>query len=58
IGKPAPLAFHTYILNGYTWLDEVLNGHPDRMHNQLGMSAGLLWADLVATSGLCDSRYV
>ncbi|KAJ7055430.1 hypothetical protein C8F01DRAFT_930142, partial [Mycena amicta] len=61
IGKPAPRPFHTSILTGYAWLNEILNGHPDRIRNELGMTSTmftLLWTELVTTCGLCDSRYV
>ncbi|KAJ7054818.1 hypothetical protein C8F01DRAFT_920817, partial [Mycena amicta] len=59
--KSPPRPFHTSLLTGFAWLNEILTGHPDRTRNQLGMSSAmftLLWAELVATCGLCDSRYV
>jgi hypothetical protein len=28
---------HTSILTGQRWLEELLNGHPTRFYNQLGM---------------------
>ncbi|KAJ7488039.1 hypothetical protein FB451DRAFT_962320, partial [Mycena latifolia] len=52
---------HTSILTGRAWLDEVLLGHPDRCHRELGMSAlefSLLWAELAANGHLADSRFI
>jgi hypothetical protein len=59
--RPGPRPMHTSILTGRRWLDEVLAGHPDRCRRELGMSAlqfALLWAELVATADLMDSRHV
>lgn len=59
--RPLPRSMHTSILTGRAWLDEVLLGHPDRCHRELGMSAlefSLLWAELAAIGGLADSRFV
>ncbi|KAF7349567.1 putative nuclease HARBI1-like protein [Mycena sanguinolenta] len=52
---------HTSILSGSLWIDEILLGHPDRCHRELGMSAALfllLLAELVATGDLADSCFV
>ncbi|KAL1749642.1 hypothetical protein FB107DRAFT_167893, partial [Schizophyllum commune] len=29
--------YHTSKLSGQEWVDELINGHPDRIHNELGM---------------------
>jgi hypothetical protein len=33
----AKIAYHTSILTGEGWVLELLNGHPERMHTELGM---------------------
>ncbi|KAF7324140.1 putative nuclease HARBI1-like protein [Mycena kentingensis (nom. inval.)] len=56
-----PRPFHTSSLTGALWLDELLCGHPDRIHQQLGMSAMmflLLAAELVQLGGLENSKWV
>ncbi|KAF7340828.1 putative nuclease HARBI1-like protein [Mycena sanguinolenta] len=61
IERPLPRPMHTSILSGSLWIDEILLGHPDRCHRELGMSAALfllLLAELVATGDLADSRFV
>jgi hypothetical protein len=49
---------HTSILNGLTWLNEVLHGHPAHCYRELGMSAlqfALLWAELASMGDLGDT---
>ncbi|KAF7370409.1 putative nuclease HARBI1-like protein [Mycena sanguinolenta] len=61
IERPLPRPMHTSILSGSLWIDEILLGHPDRCHRELGMSTALfllLLAELVATGDLADSRFV
>ena len=61
VERPMPRPMHTSILTGKGWLDEVLHGHPDRCHRELGMSAlqfSLLWAELAANGELADSRFI
>ena len=36
-----PEPYHTSILSGEGWVLELLTGHPDRIKNELGMSADL-----------------
>ena len=33
----AKIAYHTSILTGEGWVLELLNGHPERMHTELGV---------------------
>lgn len=55
---------HTLILIGLTgqlWLDKLLEGHPLRFHEQMGISRPgfrKLSHELQLYSGLKDSRYV
>ncbi|KAJ7112883.1 hypothetical protein C8R46DRAFT_821548, partial [Mycena filopes] len=52
---------HTSILTGQDWLDEILNGHPERCLDQLGMYPGaflLLCWEFTMNGGLEDSRYI
>ncbi|KAJ6535528.1 hypothetical protein B0H19DRAFT_963358, partial [Mycena capillaripes] len=35
--RPIPIPRHTSILTGQDWLDELINGHPERCLDQLGM---------------------
>ncbi|KAJ7222164.1 hypothetical protein GGX14DRAFT_662779 [Mycena pura] len=34
---PDPIPYHTSTLSGYAWFQEVYNGHPDRIHCELGV---------------------
>src|ERR1700761_1134361 len=59
--SPEPIPMHPSILTGQRWLDELLNGHPQRCLNQLGMypaSFCLLWWEMVTNGGLVDGRFV
>ncbi|KAG2074033.1 hypothetical protein BDR04DRAFT_966978, partial [Suillus decipiens] len=29
--------YHTSILSGHAWVQELVNGHPDQIKNELGM---------------------
>lgn len=54
-------AYHTSILSGRKWLDELLTGHPQRFLDQMGMAKHVfrhLLNDLRIHCGLSDSRYV
>ncbi|KAJ6494488.1 hypothetical protein C8R45DRAFT_769106, partial [Mycena sanguinolenta] len=48
---------HTSILTGQDWLDELINSHPDRCLDQLGMYAAalLLCWEFKKNGGLGDS---
>ena len=55
-----PEPYHTSILSGEGWVLELLTGHPDRIKNELGMSADL-FNELIAILRNCDhvnSRFV
>ncbi|KAF7337368.1 putative nuclease HARBI1 [Mycena sanguinolenta] len=61
IERPLPRPMHTSILSGSLWISEILLGHPERCHREIGMSAPvflLLLAELVAAGDLADSRFV
>jgi hypothetical protein len=52
---------HTSILTGQRWLEELLNGHPTRFYNQLGMKKLVfcrLLLELRVKSGLHDTKHV
>jgi len=53
-------AYHTSLLSGHAWVQELLNGHPGRIRCELGVSHqvfNLLLSDLRGM-GYKDSRYV
>ncbi|KAJ7096851.1 hypothetical protein C8R44DRAFT_643776 [Mycena epipterygia] len=37
LDRPIPIPCHTSILTGQDWLDEIINGHPERCLDQLSM---------------------
>src|ERR1700678_2098992 len=52
--------YHTLILSGYAWLQELLHGHPERIRTELGVHKEIFLA-LVAelqSMGHGNSRYV
>ena len=54
-------AQHTSVLRGQQWVDELLEGHPARFKNEMGMSKlvfNRLLEVLEEDGGLKDSRYV
>ncbi|KAF7342628.1 putative nuclease HARBI1-like protein [Mycena sanguinolenta] len=56
-----PIPRHTSILTGQDWLDEIINGHPDRCLDQLGMYPAaflLLCSEFQRNGGLGDSRHI
>ncbi|KAJ7078251.1 hypothetical protein C8R44DRAFT_580995, partial [Mycena epipterygia] len=56
-----PIPFHTSQLTGQSWLTELLEGHPDRFRDQLGMAKHVfhrLSFELQAFSGLVCTKYV
>ncbi|KAF7328442.1 putative nuclease HARBI1-like protein [Mycena sanguinolenta] len=59
--RPIPIPRHTSILTGQDWLDEMLNGHPERCLDQLGMYPAaflfLCW-EFERNGELGDSRYI
>ncbi|TFK59920.1 hypothetical protein BDN72DRAFT_729736, partial [Pluteus cervinus] len=59
--QPVPQPMHTSILTGQRWLDELLDGHPQRFREQLGISQEAfrtLSRDLQVNYGHHDSRFV
>ncbi|KAF7371821.1 putative nuclease HARBI1-like protein [Mycena venus] len=58
---PEPIPMHTSILTGQRWLSELLDGHPDRLRDQLGLAKHVFFRllfELQAYSGLVDTKYV
>jgi len=53
--------FHTSVLTGKLWIEELLNGHPDRIKDQLGCRKHVfrrLVTALRKHASLCDSKHV
>jgi hypothetical protein len=52
--------YHTSALTGEAWVRELLNGHPERIRNELGVHKhvfdGLMFS--LTTAGLGSSKYV
>ena len=55
-----PEPYHTSILSGQMWVDELLDGHPDRIRCELGLRKGTFHELLHALRcfGAADSKYV
>jgi hypothetical protein len=52
--------YHTSALSGYAWTQELIRGHPDRIHTELGVRLHVFFALLVELrlAGLEDSRFI
>jgi hypothetical protein len=52
--------YHTSVLTGHAWVQELINGHPDWIKTELGMRKHVFHALLheLWTCGLCDSKYI
>jgi len=52
--------YHTSILSGYAWLQELLHGHPERIRTELGVHKEVFHAliRLLWSMGHGDTRYV
>jgi hypothetical protein len=52
--------YHTSILSGYAWLQELLHGHPERIHTELGVHKEVFHALIrsLRSMGHGDTRYV
>ncbi|KAE9408350.1 hypothetical protein BT96DRAFT_748525, partial [Gymnopus androsaceus JB14] len=52
--------YHTSKLTGQQWVDELLVGHPDRIHTELGMRLHVFIAFVLElrACGLSDSRHI
>jgi hypothetical protein len=56
-----PVPMRTSILSGQMWFNELMAGHPERFHEQFGMTKHTfrrLSHELQLDSGLVDRRYV
>jgi len=52
--------YHTSILSGYAWLQELLHGHPERIHTELGVHKEVFHALIreLCLMGHGDTRYI
>jgi hypothetical protein len=52
--------YHTSILSGYAWLQELLNGHPERIRTELGVHKEVFHALIreLESMGYGGTRYV
>ena len=52
--------YHTSALSGADWVHELLDGHPEHIHNELGIHKHVFHAlvDELKLSGLANSKYV
>ena len=55
-----PIPYHTSVLFGEHWVHELLNGHPDRICNELGVCRGTIFllVQTVEALGLQSSCHV
>jgi len=52
--------YHTSILSGYAWIQELLHGHPERIRMELGVRKEVFHALIreLRSMGHGDTRYV
>ena len=52
--------YHTSLLSGYAWVQELLNGHPERIRTELGVHKEVFYAliEELQSMGHRDSKYV
>jgi hypothetical protein len=52
--------YHTSILSGYAWLQELLHGHPEHIYTELGVHKEVFHALIrkLQSMGHGDTRYV
>jgi hypothetical protein len=52
--------YHTSILSGYAWVQELLNGHPERIRTELGVHKEVFHALIkeLRSMGHGDTKYV
>ncbi|KAJ3726825.1 hypothetical protein C8R42DRAFT_534644, partial [Lentinula raphanica] len=52
--------YHTSILSGQQWVNELITGHPERIHTELGVRLHVFVQLIVqlCQMGYRDSRYV
>lgn len=52
--------YHTSILSGYAWLQELLRGHPERIRTELGVHKEVFYALIreLQSMGHGDTKYV
>ncbi|KAJ7319139.1 hypothetical protein DFH08DRAFT_632566, partial [Mycena albidolilacea] len=49
--------YHTSKLTGQQWVEELMRGHPERIHNELGVHLHVLLIELRGL-GYSDSKFV
>lgn len=54
------IPYHTSALSGADWVRELLNGHPERIRNELGVHKDVFWAliEELQLAGYTSSRDV
>ncbi|KAF8587321.1 hypothetical protein K439DRAFT_1338572, partial [Ramaria rubella] len=52
------IPYHTSIISGWGWVNELLHGHPDRIHSELGVCKHIFYAlvDSLECQGLSVSH--
>jgi hypothetical protein len=52
--------YHTSLLSGYAWVQELLNGHPERIRTELGVHKEVFHAliEELRSMGHGDTKYV
>ena len=52
--------YHTSILSGYAWVQELLNGHPEHICTEFGLHKEVFYAliEVLQLMGHGDTRYV
>ena len=52
--------YHTSILSGYAWVQELLNGHPERIRTELGVHKEVFYSliEELQSMGHGDTKYV
>ena len=60
ITRADPIPYHMSVLTGQMWVQELLDGHPDRIRNELGVGKHIfaLLVDKLASQGFTNSRHV
>ena len=60
VTRTDPIPYHTSILTGQMWVQELLDGHPDRIHNELGIQKHIFkqLINELTSQGFTSSRHV
>lgn len=55
-----PTPYHTSVLTGQMWVQELLDGHPDRIHNKLGIQKHVFTqlANELVSQGFTGSKHI